>query len=116
MKLYVGNIPALASEAALQKWFAEAGVRVESIHFIREEGSGALYGFCFVDLGEADIPKKDLRHLNKRAFWGRPLAIQAVSPEIERRGTSELKAWFMPGEAADRSRRAALSSWRSSSL
>jgi len=117
MKLYVGNIPRLASEEALQRWFAESGFHVEAIHFIRDGQSGALYGFCFVEMGGSGIPKKGLRHLNKRAFWGRPLVVQQVSSEIEKRGTSELKAWFnpTPAQATDRSERAVLFSWRGSS-
>ena len=99
MRLYVGNIPRLASEEALQKWFAEAGFHVEAIHFIRDGQSGALWGFCFVEISGAGIPNKVLRHLNERAFWGRPLVVQKVSPEIEKAGRSELKAWFNPSPA-----------------
>ena len=117
MKLYVGNIPRLASEVALHRWFAEAGFHVEAIHFIRDGQSGALYGFCFVEISGAGIPKKALRHLNKRASWGRSLVVQQASPEIEKGGTSELKAWFNPtsAQAAGRSEKAVLFSWSASS-
>ena len=119
MKLYVGNLPRLAREEALQKWFAEAGYHVEAIHFIRDGQSGALYGFCFVEIRGAGIPKQALRHLSKRAFGGRPLVVQRASPEIEQGGTRALKAWFnpppTPATATDRSKKAVLFSWSASS-
>ena len=95
----MGIIPQLASEESLQKWFTEAGFHGEAVQFIRDGQWGALWGFCFVEITGSGIPKKALRHLNERTFWGRPLVIQRVSSEVENAGRSELKAWFNPSPA-----------------
>lgn len=73
MKLYVGNIPRLANEEALEKWFARAGFSVEAIHMVRENESR---GYAWVEIPGEGFPSKALRHLNVCTFWGRPLVVQ----------------------------------------
>lgn len=97
MRLYVGNIPPLAGEQAVERWFAEAGVRVKSIHFTRDGQRGAVRDFCWVEIAEAGIPRRGLSHLNKRAFWGRPLVVREFGPAIG--GTDEFQTWFPPAAA-----------------
>lgn len=73
MRLFVGNIPRLANEEALEKWFARAGLRVEAIHLVRENESR---GYAWVEILDDEFPSKALRHLNSCAFWGHPLVVQ----------------------------------------
>lgn len=93
MKLYVGNIPQLADEEALAKWFARAGFRVESIHLAREGETGVGRGFAWVNISDEMFPPKGLRHLKGCTFWGRPLVIQKANRWSEGDSTGVLGSW-----------------------
>ena len=79
MRLHVGNIPPLANEEALAKWFERAGLRVESIEFIQDEAS---CGGAIVKIEGERFPSKALRHLNVCAFWGRYLEVRKADREM----------------------------------
>lgn len=90
MKLCVGNIPQLADEEALVKWFARAGFRVESIHLVREGETGLGRGYAWVEISDEVFPPKGLRHLNTCTFWGQPLVVQKTNRWSERGPTGML--------------------------
>lgn len=79
MKLYVGNIPQLADEEALAKWFVRAGFRVEAIYLARDGIAGVSRGFAWVQISDEVFPPKGLRHLKVCTFWGRPLVVQKTN-------------------------------------
>lgn len=84
MKLYVGNIPRLANEAALAKWFERVGLRVESIRVVQKDEPGAVRRFAWVKIADEVFPPNALRHLKQCTFWGQPLAVRKVSPGMAR--------------------------------
>ena len=56
-KLFVGNLPYQATEASLNDWLSQVGVRADSVQIIRDKFSGESRGFGFIEIesdGEAD--------------------------------------------------------------
>jgi len=53
-KLFVGNLPYKATEADLQAFFEEAGVRVDSVNILRDRFSGEARGFGVVEISDGD--------------------------------------------------------------
>lgn len=93
MKLYVGNIPQLADEEALAKWFARAGFRVEAIYLAREGEARVNRGFAWVKISDDVFPPRGLRHLKVCTFWGRPLVVQKTNRWGERSSNSMSDSW-----------------------
>lgn len=73
MWLHVGNIPRLANEEALAKWFEHAGVAVKTVELEHENDDCRN---ALVETQNDGFPFKALRHLKSVAFWGRFLVIQ----------------------------------------
>ena len=80
MKLYVGNIPRLANEEALSKWFERAGLPLKTIDLASENEDRR---FAWVETQNDSFPFKGLRHLNIVAFWGQFLVVRKARPEPE---------------------------------
>lgn len=99
MRLYVGNIPQLADEEALAKWFERIGIRVESIRLVRKEEAGAIRGFAWVIIADEVFPPKALRHLKQCTFWGQPLAVRKLHSGAEGDSSSGVGAWVNPSAA-----------------
>ena len=80
MRLYVENIPPLANEEALTKWFERSGLRVESMEFIQGEASRRC---ARVKIESEKFPSKALRHLSGCTFWGRYLEVRNANCETK---------------------------------
>ena len=80
MKLYVGNIPRLANEEALSKWFERAGLPLKTIDLASEDED---HKFAWVETENDSFPFKGLRHLSIVAFWGQFLVVRKAGPESE---------------------------------
>lgn len=78
MRLYVGNIPRLADEEALAKWFERVGIRVESIRLVRKDERGSIRGFAWVKIADEVFPPNAFRHLKHCTFWGQSLAVRRM--------------------------------------
>lgn len=90
MRLYVENIPPLANEEALTRWFERAGLRVEAIEFIRDRASR---GCAYVKIEGEKFPSKVLRHLNVCTFWGRFLDVRKADRETDGDWRYRLDSW-----------------------
>lgn len=99
MRLYVGNIPRLADEEALTKWFERVGIRVESVRLMRQEERGTIRGFAWVKIADEAFPPKALRHLNQCTFWGQHLSVRKMHSETERESGTPAGAWVKPSAA-----------------
>ena len=80
MKLYVGNIPRLANEEALSKWFERAGFPLKAIDLASEDED---HKFASVETENDSFPFKGLRHLTNVPFWGQFLVVRKAGPELE---------------------------------
>ena len=72
-KIYVGNLPFTADEAAVRTMFEEHGA-VESVSLINDRETGRPRGFGFVEMARADAARA-IQNLNGKDMGGRPLKV-----------------------------------------
>jgi RNA recognition motif-containing protein len=72
-KIYVGNLPFSADEAAVRTLFAQFGT-VESVNLINDRDTGRPRGFGFVEMSQADATRA-IQGLNGQDMGGRPLKV-----------------------------------------
>ena len=87
-KLFVGNLPYKATEADIQAFFEEAGVRVDSVNILRDRFSGEARGFGFVEINDDALATQAVQACNGRALMGRALVVNEARPP-ERRERSQ---------------------------
>lgn len=83
-KLFVGNLPYQATEASLNDWLSQVGVRADSVQIIRDKFSGESRGFGFIEIendGEAD---RAVQSCNGQDFLGRTLVVNEARPMGDR--------------------------------
>ena len=69
--LYVGNLPFQTTEQDLVNWFLEAGVSGPNVKLIRDQMSGQLRGFGFVEVTNNEQADHAIEALNGQDFQGR---------------------------------------------
>lgn len=74
-KLYVGNLPFQATEQNVADWFAQAGVSGPSVTLIRDQMSGQLRGFGFVEVANNEEADRAIQVLNGQDFMGRKVVV-----------------------------------------
>ncbi|MFL6548859.1 MAG: RNA recognition motif domain-containing protein [Povalibacter sp.] len=72
-KIYVGNLPFSADEAAVRALFEQHGT-VESVSLINDRDTGRPRGFGFVEMPRADAARA-IQNLNGQDMGGRPLKV-----------------------------------------
>ena len=72
-KIYVGNLPFSADEAAVRDLFAQHGT-VESVSLPVDRETGRPRGFGFVEMPQADSARA-IQALNGYSMGGRPLRV-----------------------------------------
>jgi RNA recognition motif-containing protein len=82
-KLYVGNLPFTATDAAVRALFAPHGT-VEKVTLITDRDTGRPRGFGFVEMSNAD-GSRAMQALNGTDFEGRALKISEAQ-DRERSG------------------------------
>jgi RNA recognition motif-containing protein len=79
-RLYIGNLPHLASEHELQTWIESHGFKVDAVQVIKDLDTGASRGFAFVELPEVLDPQEAVNALNGQKMEGHNLRISAARP------------------------------------
>ena len=82
-KIYVGNLPFTADEAAVRTLFSAHGT-VESVALITDRDTGQPRGFGFVDMALDAEAQKAIHELNGRELRGRKLTVNQARPREER--------------------------------
>ena len=72
-KIYVGNLPFTADEAAVRQLFEQHG-KVESVALINDRDTGRPRGFGFVEMASSDAARA-IQSLNGQNMGGRPLRV-----------------------------------------
>jgi RNA recognition motif-containing protein len=85
-KLYVGNLPFKADEQALSDWLAQAGVTGAQVTLVRDQMSGQLRGFGFVEISNDEEAARAVETLNGQEFMGRALVVNEARPRESRDG------------------------------
>jgi RNA recognition motif-containing protein len=84
MKLFVGNLPYKATEADIQAFFEEAGVKVDTVNILRDRFSGEARGFGFVEINDDALGNQAVQACNGRAMMGRALVVNEARPPEKR--------------------------------
>jgi cold-inducible RNA-binding protein len=85
-KIYVGNLPFSADEAAVRALF-EAHGAVESVSLINDRDTGRPRGFGFVEMSRADAARA-IQALNGQDMGGRPLKVNEAQDKPRGGGRS----------------------------
>jgi RNA recognition motif-containing protein len=88
-KIYVGNLPFTADEAAVRNLFAAHGT-VESVALITDRDTGQPRGFGFVEMSNADAARA-IQVLNGHQMDGRALKVNEAQPKSK--GDRPRRAW-----------------------
>ncbi len=78
-KMYVGNLPAEASELTVSELFSEFG-KVRSIHLVTEVFSGKCRGFGFIEM-EGHEARAAIAGLDGKTFGGKPMRVRFEDTE-----------------------------------
>ena len=81
-KIYVGNLPFTADEAAVRALFSAHGT-VESVALITDRDTGQPRGFGFVEMSNADAARA-IQVLNGHQMDGRALKVNEAQPKSDR--------------------------------
>jgi RNA recognition motif-containing protein len=76
-KIYVGNLPFTADEAAVRALFATHGT-VESVALISDRDTGQPRGFGFVEMSNEAEAQAAIAKLNDQSFEGRKLTVNVA--------------------------------------
>ncbi|HSB30568.1 MAG TPA: RNA-binding protein [Candidatus Sulfobium mesophilum] len=83
MRLYVGNISFKATEEDLKDLFAQAG-EVSSVKLIKDNATGRLRGFGFVEMASEEDGKKAITMFNGKSFMERSIVVNEAKPQERR--------------------------------
>ena len=83
-KIYVGNLPWSADEAALRDLFTTVGT-VQSAAVITDRETGRSRGFGFIEMDDGDADKA-ISELNGHEMDGRPLRVNEARERQPRSG------------------------------
>jgi RNA recognition motif-containing protein len=84
-KLYVGNLPFTADDAALESIFAQIGT-VTSAKVIMDRETGRSKGFGFVEMSTDAEALDGIEKFNGADYNGRPMTVNEARPMAPRTG------------------------------
>jgi cold-inducible RNA-binding protein len=82
-KIYVGNLPFSADEAAVRTLFAAHGT-VDSVALISDRDTGQPRGFGFVEMTSNSEAARAIQSLNGYQMGGRALKVNEAQAKTER--------------------------------
>src|SRR5437867_3947855 len=83
VRLFVGNLPYNATEAALREHFSAIGP-LSYIYLPVDRESGKPRGFAFVEFSERAQAEEAIHRFNNSMFMGRPLSINEAREREDR--------------------------------
>lgn len=83
MNIYVGNLPFSTSEDDLRQAFGKYGA-VGEVNLIRDQFSGRLRGFGFVEMADSTQANAAIAALNGSDLAGRAITVNEARPRTER--------------------------------
>jgi len=84
MVIYVGNLSVEAGEHDLSALFEQHG-QVTSVNVMRDEVSGNMLGFAFVEMPDASAARRAIAGLNRTRITGRVVMVCETPRRTERR-------------------------------
>ena len=83
IRLFVGNMPYVATEADLRAHFSGVGEPSQIVIPVDRE-TGRPRGFAFVEFQERDMAEAAIAKFNQQPFMGRSLSVSEARPREER--------------------------------
>lgn len=83
VRLFVGNLPYSATEAALREHFSLIGP-LSYIYLPLDRETGKPRGFAFVEFNDRAHAEDAIRRFNNQLFMGRPLAVNEAREREDR--------------------------------
>ena len=83
VRLFVGNLPYSATEAALREHFSTIGP-LSYIYLPMDRETGKPRGFAFVEFNDRAQAEQAIRQFNNQLFMGRPLAVNEAREREDR--------------------------------
>jgi RNA recognition motif-containing protein len=83
MNIYVGNLPATATENEIRGIFEEFGT-VHSVKMINDHETGRFRGFAFIDMSQNSAVRA-IQELNGAEFEDRVLVVNEAKQKTDRR-------------------------------
>jgi RNA recognition motif-containing protein len=83
VRLFVGNLPYSATEAALREHFSAIGP-LSYIYLPLDRETGKPRGFAFVEFSERAQADEAIRKFNNQLFMGRPMAVNEAREREDR--------------------------------
>src|SRR4030095_7490289 len=83
VRLFVGNLPYSATEAALRELFSSIAP-LSYIYLPIDRDTGKPRGFAFVEFAERAQAEEAIRTFNNQLFMGRPLAVNEAREREDR--------------------------------
>lgn len=83
VRLFVGNLPYTATEAALREHFSVIGP-LSYVYLPIDRESGKPRGFAFVEFNDKAQADEAIRRFNNQVFMGRPLAVNEAREREDR--------------------------------
>src|SRR6267143_6326025 len=83
VRLFVGNLPYSATEAALREHFSSIGP-LSYIYLPMDRETGKPRGFAFVEFSDRAHAEDAIRRFNNQPFMGRPLAVNEAREREDR--------------------------------
>ncbi len=85
MNIYVGNLPKTTTEEAVRKVFEEYG-EVAEVKLIKDQYSGELRGFGFVEMPAKSDAEKAIKEVDGNELEGNTLIVNEARPREDRSG------------------------------
>lgn len=83
VRLFVGNLPYIATEADIRQHFGAVGDPVQIV-IPTDRETGRPRGFAFVDYDDRGVAERAIQQLHGQPFKGRPLSVSEARPREAR--------------------------------
>src|SRR5262245_41328974 len=100
VRLFVGNLPYSATEAALREHFSSVG-SLSYIYLPVDRESGKPRGFAFIEFKERAEAEQAIRQFNNQLFMGRPLAVNEARERDDRSQAPSPRTSLASGPSAE---------------
>ena len=83
VRLFVGNLPYIATEADIRQHFGTVGDPMQVV-IPTDRDTGRPRGFAFVDYDDRGVAERAIQQLHGQPFKGRPLSVSEARPREAR--------------------------------
>lgn len=97
VRLFVGNLPYSATEAALREHFSAVGP-LSYVYLPTDRETGKPRGFAFIEFGDRAQAEDAIRRFNNQSFMGRQIAVNEAREREDRPQSSSAPRPHSPAQ------------------